>query len=309
MNNILFTRSICPICKKEISAQIELTEKVIMKKKCEEHGSFEGLVEKRSDIYLRLKYASQRNCNLSKQVFLEVTNECNLSCDYCYHQGIKGEITKEEILKAIDEIPYSEIIITGGEPTVREDLFDLIAYIRQKGKFPILNTNGIKLKDRNYVEELKRLGCGITLTFFDKQSIQAMDNMLSLGMYHSNVCSISVKSLEEIDYFINIAYQYKLLWAQIRLRGIISKPFIETKIFLSDLWTYFIGRYNIFDIDNTNFNNIYYVNLNFKGVPLRLICWANIMNVDTTELNIPPYHYPTNENMVLAMLKKWKENE
>lgn len=83
---------------------------------------------------------------------LEVTRRCNLRCQHCYltdYSG-KGELTKEELFLLIDqahELGVHEIHITGGEPTVRKDLKDIIKYIYDKGMHGKLYTNGTNLSE------------------------------------------------------------------------------------------------------------------------------------------------------------------
>ena len=244
--------------------------------------------------------------NIPDMTFLDVTNECNDDCQFCYHSSIKGEIKKEDIIKAIQEIKSDIILFTGGEPTTREDLFELLAYTKSIGKHPVLTTNGLKLEDINYLKEINKIGVGITLSFRDERVIPAMENMLSLGMYHTNSVCISVNNLEEIDDKLKIAMSFRLLWGDIRLRAILHKPYKKTNLFVSDFITYFFGRYGIENIDQRYYNNIYHINIVYQNMPIRLISWPNIMNVDITELQCSPFYYPTNENIVLAMLKNWK---
>lgn len=88
-----------------------------------------------------------------------VTNRCDLTCWYCFFyvkKGLEGayvyEPTKDQIiemvrtLRAQRPVPGNSLQITGGEPTLREDLPDLVRTIRAEGVDHIqLNTNGISL--------------------------------------------------------------------------------------------------------------------------------------------------------------------
>jgi NifB/MoaA-like Fe-S oxidoreductase len=55
----------------------------------------------------------------------------------------------------------------GGEPTIREDLFDIIREVNNSGNYPELYTNGLKLADENYVKKLKESNIGKVLISFD----------------------------------------------------------------------------------------------------------------------------------------------
>lgn len=95
-------------------------------------------------------------------VYLEITNLCNLSCIHCYantNQKLKKELNTEEILRLIDrlsELGVLEIIVTGGEPFVRKDIFTILDYIKSKHMDFSLFTNGVLL-DKNRAEKLKVL--------------------------------------------------------------------------------------------------------------------------------------------------------
>lgn len=93
-------------------------------------------------------------------IWIKVTNRCNLKCTYCYAEsGINDntyELTVNEIdnlLKSNDE-PYDRIIITGGEPLIRDDILGIIRVCKKYGKVQLL-TNGT-LGDRDlYVKILE----------------------------------------------------------------------------------------------------------------------------------------------------------
>lgn len=76
------------------------------------------------------------------------TNKCNLKCSHCYRDSGKesqGELTTEEAKKLIDEIAkanFKIMIFSGGEPLMREDIFELISHADKAGLRPVLGTNG-----------------------------------------------------------------------------------------------------------------------------------------------------------------------
>jgi heme b synthase len=79
----------------------------------------------------------------------EVTRRCNLSCAHCRasatEEAGEGELSTEECLSLIDdilEIGKPIIILSGGEPLLRQDLFQVAGYAAQKGLRVALGTNG-----------------------------------------------------------------------------------------------------------------------------------------------------------------------
>lgn len=84
-----------------------------------------------------------------RMVAWEVTRSCNLACVHCRASSLigpyDGELTTEEGKGLLDEIAAFAkpvIILTGGEPLLRKDIFDLAAYGDGKGLRMVLATNG-----------------------------------------------------------------------------------------------------------------------------------------------------------------------
>ncbi len=83
-------------------------------------------------------------------VFWNITNRCNLSCEHCYSQSdphcqTGGELTTTEAFGVIDDLASMGvplIIFTGGEPLLREDLWDLADHAATRGIKTALSTNG-----------------------------------------------------------------------------------------------------------------------------------------------------------------------
>lgn len=80
-------------------------------------------------------------------VHLNVTNRCNLKCNFCYNQGNTApEMTRQEYMKIIDCLAAAgtiKITLLGGEPFLREDLEFLIQYAKKHIRYVFLTTNGL----------------------------------------------------------------------------------------------------------------------------------------------------------------------
>lgn len=99
------------------------------------------------------------------------TNACNLQCKHCYRDaGLKkeDELTTFQAKKLIDEISkagFKIMIFSGGEPLLREDIYELVEYARFFGLRPVFGTNGT-LITREVALKLKEKGAmamGISL--------------------------------------------------------------------------------------------------------------------------------------------------
>ncbi|PIV06935.1 MAG: radical SAM/SPASM domain-containing protein, partial [Syntrophobacterales bacterium CG03_land_8_20_14_0_80_58_14] len=77
----------------------------------------------------------------------EVTRSCNLACGHCRASALRGpypgELDTEKCLQLLDEIAAFAkpvIILTGGEPLLRKDIYDIAAYGDAKGLRMVLAT-------------------------------------------------------------------------------------------------------------------------------------------------------------------------
>ncbi len=95
---------------------------------------------------------------------IELTLRCNARCVFCsiwkreFQQEIEQEMTTEEIKHIIDELQKLGIQVvnfTGGEPTIRRDLPELITYVKQAGMTPTIATNGLTLYELIQSGELR----------------------------------------------------------------------------------------------------------------------------------------------------------
>ena len=99
-------------------------------------------------------------------VFWNITDLCNLSCTHCYNRSgpgreTAGELTTEEAMHVIDDLAdmgVPLILFSGGEPLMREDIWELACHARSRGLKMALSTNGT-LITLDIARKIK--GCGI----------------------------------------------------------------------------------------------------------------------------------------------------
>ena len=97
-------------------------------------------------------------------VVWNVTKACNLRCIHCYasadNRPAENELTTEEGFRLLEDLAQfgcPVVLFSGGEPLVRPDIFDLIAYAVRLGLRAVLSTNGT-LIDHALAKELKKFG-------------------------------------------------------------------------------------------------------------------------------------------------------
>ena len=94
---------------------------------------------------------------------LALTYRCNNDCAHCYNARPRdfAEITTVEwkmILDRLWALGIPHVVFTGGEPTLRHDLPELVAHAEQNGQITGLNTNARRLSDEHYLQSLVDAG-------------------------------------------------------------------------------------------------------------------------------------------------------
>ncbi|MCZ6570765.1 MAG: radical SAM protein [Deltaproteobacteria bacterium] len=93
-----------------------------------------------------------------------LTRACNLRCPHCYMEGgrkAENELTTEECLALITELDTlgtEMLILTGGEPLLRKDIFEIATSASSLGIWVVLGTNGVMV---NVDSVRKMIECGV----------------------------------------------------------------------------------------------------------------------------------------------------
>ena len=106
-------------------------------------------------------------------VWLEPTQQCNLSCDGCYRLNIKEHKSLEEVRADLEVFArlrnYDGVSIAGGDPLMHPEIEGIVRMVRDMGHKAILNTNGLALTEP-LLRALKAAGLtGITFHVDSKQ--------------------------------------------------------------------------------------------------------------------------------------------
>lgn len=193
------TYSVCPVCLKTIPAlRVEENGNIYLEKTCPAHGKSRALIWEGAPDYrdwggahaptrpapdTPVEPECPRACGLCPQhrqqtccVLLELTRRCNLCCPVCFAGSVADaddDPSLDEIARWYDilrrDAPQANIQLSGGEPTVRDDLPEIIRMGRERGfTFFQLNTNGLRLADDpDYAVRLKEAGLSCVFLQFD----------------------------------------------------------------------------------------------------------------------------------------------
>jgi len=198
------TASLCPECYRILPAIVlERDGAIWIRRVCPKHGEIEEIYWSDAELYHRameweikglgidnpqvdLKYPCPFNCGLcslhttcTALANIVVTNRCDLSCWYCFFYAEKAGFVYEPTLEQIEymlkvardlrPIPVPAIQLTGGEPTLRDDLVEIVRIAKRLGVRHVqLNTNGIRLAfDLDYLRKLRSEGVNTLYLSFD----------------------------------------------------------------------------------------------------------------------------------------------
>ncbi len=149
---------------------------------------------------------------------LSISDVCNFKCGYCLPDGYKIDksdnrtfINTEEIkrlARALSELGVSKIRLTGGEPTIRKDFFEIIKIIKENSgiKKTVITTNGYKLdKIANDIKNSGLDGINISIDSLDPKTFKKITG-------HERLDEIlrGIKNLQKLN-FKNIKINAVLL--------------------------------------------------------------------------------------------------
>ncbi|HEY1351296.1 MAG TPA: radical SAM protein [Ktedonobacteraceae bacterium] len=192
------TRSICPHCRQVIDAHILLrNNKVYLRKRCPEHGLFEGLVYGDAQAYtsaarfnkpgtIPLAYTTDRergcphDCGLCPDHqqhaclgIIEVNSACNMQCPLCFaNAGTGFNLTLEEVEGILDHLVETEgnpevVQFSGGEPSLHPQIIEMMRAAKRRNiRHVMLNTNGKRIADDDaFLAQLAELRPSIYFQF------------------------------------------------------------------------------------------------------------------------------------------------
>lgn len=127
---------------------------------------------------------------------LALTYRCNNNCAHCYNARPRTfpELSTAQwkiILDKLWQIGIPHIVFTGGEPTLRADLPELIAHAERNGQITGINTNGRRLKDPDFVARLVEAGLDHVQITLESHLPEVHDHMVAMpGAWQDTVQGI-----------------------------------------------------------------------------------------------------------------------
>lgn len=112
-------------------------------------------------------------------VSLNTTRACNLFCKHCYRNSgedvdTSGELTTEEckqLFRDMKEAGFNMIKLSGGEPLMRPDIFELAEYAKDLGLYTCLGSNGTLINEDNILDIKKYIkSVAVSIDSTDKKT-------------------------------------------------------------------------------------------------------------------------------------------
>ena len=306
------TKSLCPVCLSKINANvIEKENKIIVSKKCSKHGKFECFHAWDDPfLYKEFMRISKKKREYVKDSTLNLTSKCNMNCSFCF-ATVKNKLYEPESSVLIEKSKnWGEgcILLYGGEPTLRKDIFKIIKEIKNIGLKVVLLTNGLKL-DKKFVKKLETAGLNQGLLQFDslsdevnikmrgrkllKEKLRAIKNLsetsISLTLFVVLIKGVNENQIDEIISFAgrNSDKIKTVIFTPVSPEGD-SKNFRAKHMFNDEIFNKIETEFNIkkedfidctdFDITFSNF--LYKLGIKRKSsAPCEALCYV-LVNKD-----------------------------
>jgi len=153
---------------------------------------------------------TRENKFVPRLIAWELTRACNLDCIHCRAAASKGkpenELSTEEVLRILNEIVEVSkpvIILTGGEPLLREDVFFIAKKAVELGLKPVLATNGTLITE-DIAKKIRESGIARVSISIDGATPEAHDDFRKVpGAFEGAIRGIKILKKFEIPFQIN----------------------------------------------------------------------------------------------------------
>ncbi|MCX7724972.1 MAG: radical SAM protein [Thermodesulfovibrio sp.] len=149
-----------------------------------------------------------------KWIAWEITRRCNLRCIHCRsssEEAVKEhpDPPKEECFRIIDDITsYAKpvLVLTGGEPLLREDFFEITEYANNKDLRVCVATNGTLISEE-ICKKLKEVSIKMVSLSLDGPNEDVHDNFRNQkGAFQGTISAVKLLKEYEIPFLINSSF-------------------------------------------------------------------------------------------------------
>lgn len=177
-------KTVCPACNKDLDGKYyEEDGKILLRKICGEHGEVIDLVSSDAELFKEklslFDHLGDYKCGVGKckegifkcavhqmrkspLSFIEITTRCNMKCPVCYADAdSRGtDVPYDDIARMLEVIAKEDkdthLILTGGEPTIHPDFFNILRKVSELGlmRRTFVATNCITIADKDFCKKV-----------------------------------------------------------------------------------------------------------------------------------------------------------
>lgn len=289
------TQSVCPTCGTSCPALVVEADKVYIDTYCVMHGPSRGVVEPSAPFYhyIRAHWAP----SIYDGVLLDVTRRCNARCSYCFqHLGEGQDPSIEDLVARAKVVPVNyPLILSGGEPTLRPDLPEIVQELGKDHPIAIL-TNGYKVDSSlraawvlSHHNETEKLFLGAL----------GRAEYLSIIYTVTNIPELMTR-VREIRWNPEIAQNFRIhsaapVGAHHGAQG--------SRLYLSEMIDAVKQRH---EVELVGPGKTVYFPVKIDGVDVKLVSWSSKTDIDLIDLSCPPFYLTDRgmEHLVTALVKR-----
>ena len=161
---------------------------------------------------------------------LAITYACNNRCVHCYSSSPEHEKTELpskfwfKILEKLYKIGVPNVLFTGGEPTIRDDLPDMIMKAEELGLVTGLVTNGRRLSDRSFLDRLVKAGLDYVQVTLESnrpdvhdritgvkgswgETVKGIKNILDAGVYLDVNTTLNKHNVDHVEEYVDFLHK------------------------------------------------------------------------------------------------------
>ncbi|MCP4913255.1 MAG: radical SAM protein [Oligoflexia bacterium] len=93
-------------------------------------------------------------------VVLRLNDSCNLHCSYCSSPEKDREFEYQNLINYLEEVYQNGcryVVLTGGEPSMYHRINDLVSWLKERGFYICMNTNGFSINNQDYKDLIQKL--------------------------------------------------------------------------------------------------------------------------------------------------------
>lgn len=194
-------------------------------------------------------------------VWFHMTNKCNLNCRYCYREAgkeMENELSTEEFKAAADALKQvgisryglgkERIAFTGGEPLMRDDIWEVANYAKEKDIDRILVSNGTLIDSMEVARKIKESFSIVGVTLDGRKEahdylrgkdsyekvIRALEYLSQVEMPIKIGGVITKRNMNDMVYLLDVAKKYNIGKISIGPMWIVGRAERDPELWLSD---------------------------------------------------------------------------